>query len=132
MPTVPHDDVIAEIYRKDPAYALALLNDILGDPEAMPGELLVVLRQLAKSFGGVEAVAVRAELNPSQLYRTLSPEGNPSLSSLTAILRALDMRLVVKKRKAPAARSEAAPSQRTRKKPVHTNTMAPAKVQAVR
>ena len=128
MPTVPNDDVMAEIYRKDPAYALALLNDILGDPEAMPGELLVVLRQLAKAFGGVPAVAERAELNPTQLYRTLSPEGNPSLSSLTAILRALDMRLVVKKRTAAATKTSAAPAQRTCKKPARTNTtITPAK-----
>ncbi len=122
---------MAEIYRDDPAYALALLNDILGDPEAMPGELLVVLRQLAKAFGGIQAVAEKAELNPTQLYRTLSPEGNPSLTSLTAILKALDMQLVVKKRKASATKSAASPLTRTRKKPARANTTSPKQTKAV-
>ena len=127
-----HDESMAEIYRNDPAHAVAMLNDILGDPEAKPGELLVVLRQLAKAFGGVPAVAEKAELNPTQLYRTLSLAGNPSLTSLTAILRSLDMQLVVKKRKAPVARPEATPSQRTRKKPAHANADTSAKVKGAR
>lgn len=58
-------------------------------------ELLIVLRQLAQAFGGVQAVAEQAQLNPTQLYRTLSPKGNPALSSLTAILKAMGLRLAV-------------------------------------
>jgi len=89
-----HDDeVMAEIYRKDPALALGMLNDILEDGDQ--GELLVVLRQLTHAFGGVQAVAKHAELNPTQLYRTLSSDGNPALSSLTAILKAMGLRLAV-------------------------------------
>lgn len=63
-------------------------------------ELLVVLRQMAKAFGGVQAVAEQARLNPTQLYRTLSPKGNPALSSLSAILRAMGLRLAVQPLKA--------------------------------
>ena len=88
-----HDEAMAELYRDDPAFALELINNILVDGDH--GELLAVLRQLTRAFGGVPAVAQAAKLNPTQLYRTLSPEGNPSLSTLTAILDAMGLRLAV-------------------------------------
>ena len=88
-----HDEAMAELYREDPAYALQLLNSILEDGDQ--SELLIALRQMEKAFGGVQAVAEQAHLNPTQLYRTLSPEGNPALSSFSAILKAMGMRLSV-------------------------------------
>ncbi len=89
---------MAEKYRKDPEYAVEMLNSILEDGE--PGELLIALRQMTKAFGGVQAVAEKAELNPTQLYRTLSADGNPALSSLTAVLKAMGLRLAVQPVKA--------------------------------
>jgi len=85
---------MAEYYRKKPAFAISLLNEVLADGDQQ--ELLVTLRQLALAFGGVRAIAEQAELNPTQLYRTLSAEGNPSLSSLTAILKAMGLRIAVR------------------------------------
>ena len=88
-----HDEAMSELYRSDPALALEVINDILADGDQ--AELLTVLRQLALAFGGVQAVAEQAHLNPTQLYRTLSPQGNPALNSLTAILKAMGLRLAV-------------------------------------
>jgi probable addiction module antidote protein len=88
-----HDDAMAEMHREDPTYALQLLNSILEDGDQ--SEFLIALRQMAKAFGGVQAVAEQARLNPTQLYRALSPEGNPALSSFSAILKAMGMRLSV-------------------------------------
>ena len=90
---------MAEIFREDPEYARALLNSILEDSDDQ-GELLIVLRQMTKAFGGVQAVAEKAHLNPTQMYRTLSADGNPALSSLTAILKAMGLRLAVEPVKA--------------------------------
>ncbi len=90
-----HDESMAELLKEDPAYALDLLNSILEDGEQ--GELLIVLRQMTKAFGGVQDVAKKANLNPTQLYRTLSEQGNPELRSLSAILRAMGLRLAVEK-----------------------------------
>jgi probable addiction module antidote protein len=90
-----HDEAMAELFEQDPAYALELLNSILEDGEQ--GELLIALRQMTKAFGGVQAIAEKANLNPTQLYRTLSDEGNPALSSLTAILKAMGLRLAVER-----------------------------------
>jgi probable addiction module antidote protein len=93
MKSKPNDDAMAELYRDDPALALELINGILEDGDQ--AELLIVLRQMAQAFGGVQAVAEQAHLNPTQLYRTLSPKGNPALSSLSAILKAMGLRLAV-------------------------------------
>lgn len=88
-----HDEAMAELFRDDPAAAAATLDAILADGDQ--GELLVTLRQMAKAFGGVQAVAKTAELNPTQIYRTLSENGNPELRNLNAILHAMGMRLAV-------------------------------------
>ena len=46
MRSKPHDDAMAELYRKDPAFALEMINGILEDGDQ--AELLVVLRQMAE------------------------------------------------------------------------------------
>jgi len=90
-----HDEAMVELLKQDPAYAVDLLNSILEDGEQ--GELLIVLRQMTKAFGGVQDVAEKAHLNPTQLYRTLSKQGNPELRSLSAILKAMGLRLAVER-----------------------------------
>ena len=89
----PHDDAMADLYRDDPKLAAQMLSDIL--EEGDQSELLVALRQMTKSFGGIPKVAEQAELNPTQLYRTLSPTGNPTVSSLSSVLKAMGLRLAV-------------------------------------
>lgn len=100
MKSRSHDEAMAELYSSDPALALEVINGILADGDQ--AELLIVLRQMAQAFGGVQAVAEQAHLNPTQLYRTLSPKGNPALSSLSAILKAMGMRLAVQPLTTPA------------------------------
>jgi DNA-binding phage protein len=50
---------------------------------------------MSQAFGGVTQLAADANLNSTTLYRTLSPKGNPELKSLTALLKAMGMRLAV-------------------------------------
>ena len=88
-----HDDAMADLFREDPAMAAATLDAILVDGDQ--SEMLVTLRQMTKAFGGVSAVAKAADLNPTQLYRTLSETGNPELRSLNAVLRTMGLRLAV-------------------------------------
>ena len=89
----PHDEAMAEVFSNDPAYAAELLNSILADGDQ--AELLIALRQMAGGFGGVRGVAKVAGLNPNQLYRMLSAEGNPEFRSLSTVLRAMGLRLAV-------------------------------------
>lgn len=89
----PHDEAMAELYRDDPAFAIEVINSILEDGDQ--AELLITLRQLTKAFGGTAAVAEKAKLNTTQVYRTLSEGGNPTLLNLRALLDAMNLRLMV-------------------------------------
>ena len=42
------------------------------------------------------SVAKRAEVNSTQIYRTLSDGGNPSLNTMVAILKSMNLRLSVR------------------------------------
>lgn len=88
-----HDAAMAEVFSHDPGYAIELLNSILAD--GSQGELLIALRQMTEAFGGIRHVAKSAKLNPNQLYRTLSDNGNPEVKNLTAILRVMGLRLAI-------------------------------------
>ena len=88
-----HAEATIESFRKDPRFAAEYLNAVLEDGDQQ--ELLIALRYLADAFGGVPRLAEQAELNATALYRTLSPQGNPELKSLIALLKAMGMRLAV-------------------------------------
>ena len=93
QPHRAHDDATIESFRRDPKFAAAYLNAVLDEGDR--GEIMTALRYLTEAFGGVPAIAEKARLNTTTLYRTLSPKGNPELRSLTAILKAMGMRLAV-------------------------------------
>jgi len=80
-----HDDAMAEVFRKDPAYVVELLNSLLEDNDQ--GELLIALRQMTKALGGVSQVADKAQLNGMHFYPALSAKGNPKIRSLAAVLK---------------------------------------------
>jgi len=100
-----YDEAVVEVFQADPAVAVELLNSILADGDQ--AELLIALRQMTKAFGGVTAIAEKANLNQTQLYRTLSENGNPALTSLAAILKAMGLRLAVQPIKAKSQRTRA-------------------------
>jgi probable addiction module antidote protein len=97
-----HEMATIESFRKDPQLAAEYLNAVLADGDQ--AEVMLALRRLSRAFGGVPKLAQEAELNATTLYRTLSPQGNPELKSLTALLRALGMQLAVR----PLSRKRAA------------------------
>lgn len=78
---------------RDPATAAAYLN--AAAQEIDPGAFLQALRNVAEAAGGISRMAARTKLNRQQLYRTLSKAGNPELRSLTKILDAAGLQLVV-------------------------------------
>lgn len=93
MGTRSHDEATIESFRRDPQFAADYLNAVLEDGEQE--EVMLALRRMASAFGGVAGIADAADLNGTTLYRTLSQKGNPELRSLTAILKAMGLRLVV-------------------------------------
>ena len=78
---------------RDPATAAAYINAAAHEDD--PGAFLQALRNVAEARGGLTKIAIRARLNRQQLYRTLSSAGNPELRSLTRILEATGLQLVV-------------------------------------
>jgi probable addiction module antidote protein len=62
--------------------------------------LLMALRNSAEAIGGMTELARRTGLSREALYRTLSEDGNPRLSSLKAILGAFGVELAVRPRAA--------------------------------
>ena len=78
---------------RDPATAAAYINAAAQEDD--PGAFLHALRNVAEATGGMSRMAARTRLNRQQLYRTLSKGGNPELRSLTKILSAAGLQLVV-------------------------------------
>jgi len=75
---------------KDPAEAAEYLNACFQDSERV---FLSGLRNVVEAHGGVGPVSKTTKLNRESLYRTLSKNGNPTLTSLTAILESLGIQL---------------------------------------
>ena len=66
----------------------------LDDPEDRSAGL-IALRAVAEAYGGLGLVAAQAGISREALYRALSPEGNPTLRTLLAVLKTVGMRLSV-------------------------------------
>lgn len=88
-----HEEATIEMFRNDPELAAEYLNSVLFDGDE--ADLMLALRSLSKAFGGVQEIARQADVNAHTLYRTLSERGNPELKTLSAILKAMGMRLAV-------------------------------------
>jgi probable addiction module antidote protein len=70
-------------------YLSAAFED--GDHEVF----LLALRDVANAKG-ISEIARETKLNRENLYRMLSPKGNPKLKSLSSLLRSVGLRLSVK------------------------------------
>ncbi len=77
---------------KDPEEAAAYVEAVLELDD--PAALLVALRQVAKAHGMAE-VARRADVGEKSLFRALSENGNPTISTLHKVLHAVGLRLSV-------------------------------------
>ena len=88
-----HHDAIVRRLRKDPEFAAEYLKAALEDADE-PRVLLIALRHLAQAQG-IANVAKAAGIERESLYRALSPHGNPRLSTLVAVTKAIGLRLTV-------------------------------------
>jgi probable addiction module antidote protein len=92
--SISHDSAIVEQLKADPAFAEEYLKAALEDTEE-PQVLLIALRHLAEAKGGIAKVAKQAGIERESLYRALSTKGNPRLSTLVAVTKAMDLKLTV-------------------------------------
>jgi probable addiction module antidote protein len=77
---------------KSPQYCATYLSAALADSSEA---FLVALRDVAEAQKGMAQLASAAKVNRENLYRMLSENGNPRLTSLGAIMEALGLRLSV-------------------------------------
>ena len=77
-------------YLKEPADHAALLTDAFetGDPAYIANALGIIARAR-----GMSQVAREAGVTREALYKALSPDGDPKLSTLLGVARALGFRL---------------------------------------
>jgi probable addiction module antidote protein len=93
-PSISHDEVMIKKLRKDRAFAAEYLKAAIEDTDE-PRVLLIALRHVAEARGGVAKVAKAAGIERESLYRALSPRGNPRLSTLFAVTKAMGLTLTV-------------------------------------
>lgn len=92
--SIPHDQAIVRELRDDPAFAAEYLRAALDESDE-PRVLLIALRHVTEARGGVAKVARAAGVERESLYRALSARGNPRLSTLVAVTKAIGLKLTV-------------------------------------
>ena len=102
--SVSNDEVIIAEIRDNPEFAASYLAAAMEETDE-PGVLLIALRQIAEARGGMAKVAKDAGIQRESLYRALSKRGNPRLTTLLAIVRAMGWTLTITPFAAPAAKT---------------------------
>lgn len=95
--SVSHHESEVDELRADREQAIAYLKvamESLDDPHDRAAGLLAI-RAIVEAYGGFAAVAAEAGISRESLYRSLSPDGNPTLKTLLAVLKTLKMRLSI-------------------------------------
>jgi probable addiction module antidote protein len=91
--SISHDEAMIRRIRKDPDFAAEYLKAALEDGDE-PRVLLIALRHVAQARG-IARIAKAAGIERESLYRALSARGNPRLSTLYAVAKAVGLRLTV-------------------------------------
>jgi probable addiction module antidote protein len=92
--SISHDEATIRELRADPKFAAEYLRAALEDSDE-PSVLLIALRRVAEARGGVAKVARAAGIERESLYRALSARGNPRLSTLVAVTKAVGLKLTI-------------------------------------
>ena len=92
MSTIKHNDWLFE-QLKDAEFAAEYLNAASEDDD--PKTYLKALRKVVEARGGMASVAQKTDLSRETLYRTLSSRGNPTIRTLSAVLKATGLKFGV-------------------------------------
>ena len=78
---------------QDAEFAAEFLNAAGEDDDIKT--YLIALRKVVDARGGVASVAEKTDLSRETLYRTLSSSGNPTIKTLSAVLKATGLKFGV-------------------------------------
>lgn len=98
-----HRDLLKRL-RDNPKFALAYLNECLQDPDE--GSFLLALRDVAEAHG-FKNLAEKSRITREHLFRMLSRNGNPRLTSLRQLTKALGWTLALVEEEKPKMRKAA-------------------------
>jgi probable addiction module antidote protein len=93
-PSISNEQAIIRHLREDSEFAAEYLKAAIEETQE-PKVLLLALRRLAEARGGFAKVAKAAGIERESLYRALSSRGNPRLSTLVAVVKAIGLKLTV-------------------------------------
>jgi probable addiction module antidote protein len=91
--SISHGEAMVRRLRKNPDFAAEYLKAALEGADE-PRVLLIALRHLAQAQG-IAKIAKVAGVERESLYRALSANGNPRLSTLFAVAKAVGLKLTV-------------------------------------
>ncbi len=89
-----HGEVMRRRLRKSQRFAAEYLKETLQGTDDL-GVLLIALRRIAEARGGIAKVAKAAGIQRESLYRALSAKGNPRLSTINAVAKAVGLKLTL-------------------------------------
>ncbi|ELE9247881.1 DNA-binding protein [Enterobacter kobei] len=96
---VDHNAAMIEELRADPDYANAYLANALeeiNEPGGLGG-FLVALRQVIDARGGITEAAKKSGLARQSIYRALSPNGNPTITTLAQLAAVAGLQFSISK-----------------------------------
>ena len=88
------DNVVAKLQCKDATLAAQILDEALAN--SAQEEVLLAIREMSEAFGGVTTLAEQLGIDPGQLDRHLSRNGDPLICHFSAILKGMGMQLRVR------------------------------------
>lgn len=94
--SIPYNEVLKQRFDKDPQELIDYLNSMLEAPKE-PELFLQALRRVAE-ISGISNLANTTGLGRESLYKTLSENGNPKLSTLLVLLDAMGLQLAIQKK----------------------------------
>ena len=90
MPKLKYQEFLYE-QLSDPVFAADYLTDAF--ETGTLAEFLLALKNTVEAYGGVGKVSKAAKLNRQNLYRVLNKNGNPTIYTVSAILKSLGIRM---------------------------------------
>ncbi|MCL1960539.1 MAG: DNA-binding protein [Desulfovibrionaceae bacterium] len=95
--SISHQQFMTEVLRADPEFSAFFLRNAIAsldsdDPEERAVNMMVI-HHVAQAYCDFDKLAQDAGISREELDSALSPEGNPTLSTLQSVLGSVGLRL---------------------------------------
>ncbi len=87
-----------ERFKKSPDEAIEYLKASLEENSDTPELVIEAIRSVSQALGlSIEQIAKKAKKTPSTIHKALGKDGNPTLVTLTAVLKTMGLKLSIEK-----------------------------------